>query len=117
MKNEWQTSIHLDGKLYGLDNVGSAGPVTHLACIEAATGKAVWQQPRFGKSNLIYADGKLIFSTMKGELVIAKASPAGYHELGRSKVLGTTRQAPSLANGLVYLRDDNEVVCVDLRKR
>ena len=117
MKNEWQTSILLDGKLYGLDNVGSAGPVTHLACIEAATGKPVWQQPRFGKSNLISADGKLIFSTMKGEVVIAKGSPEGYHEIGRSKVLKTTRQAPALANGRLYLRDDAEIICVDLRAK
>lgn len=115
MKNEWQTSILHDGKLYGLDNVGSAGPVTHLACIDAATGKSVWEQPRFGKSNLISADGKLIFSTMQGELVLAKVTPEGYREIGRMEVLGTTRQAPSLSDGRVYLRDGAEIVCVDLR--
>ena len=102
--------------LFGLDNVGSAGPVTHLACMDAATGRAIWEEPRFGKSNLIAADGKLIFSTMKGELVLAKASADGYQELGRMDLLGKTRQAPSLANGLVYLRDDREIICVDLRK-
>ena len=115
MKNEWQTSLYLGGKLYGLDNVGSAGPTTHLACIDAATGKEVWQQPRFGKSNAIAADGKLIFTTMKGEVVVALASANGYHELGRSKVLRTTRQAPTLANGVLYVRDDAEVVALDLR--
>lgn len=115
MKNEWQTSLYLGGKLYGLDNVGSAGPTTHLACIDPATGREVWQQPRFGKSNAIAADGKLIFTTMKGEVVVALASANGYHELGRSKVLRTTRQAPSLSNGMLYVRDDAEVVALDLR--
>ncbi len=117
LRNEWQTSIHVDGYLYGLDNVGSAGPVTHLTCVEAATGKRMWQQPRFGKSNLIYADGKLIFSTMNGELVLVRAKSAAFEELGRQEVVGKTRQAPALAGGLVYLRDDRDIVCLDLRAK
>jgi outer membrane protein assembly factor BamB len=116
LRSEWQTPILLDGKLYGLDNIGSAGPVTHLTCIEAATGKRLWQQPRFGKSNLIAADGKLFFSTMAGELVVVRANPERFEEIGRKQVLGATRQAPSLANGLLYLRDDKEIVCLDVRK-
>lgn len=117
MRNEWQTSILLDGHLYGFDNVGSAGQVTHLTCIDASTGKRVWQEARFGKGNMISADGKLFMSTMKGEVVIARASPAGYQELGRKLVIETTRQAPALANGRLYLRDDKEIVCLDVRKR
>jgi outer membrane protein assembly factor BamB len=116
LRCEWQTPILLDGKLYGLDNIGSAGPVTHLTCIDAATGERIWQQPRFGKSNGIAADGKLFFSTMTGELVVVRATPKGYEEIGRQQVLGATRQAPSLAGGLLYLRDDKEIVCLDVRK-
>jgi outer membrane protein assembly factor BamB len=115
LRSEWQTPVLIDGYLYGMDNVGGAGPVTHLTCIEAATGKRMWQVPRFGKGNLIAADGKLLISTMNGEFVLAMASPEKYQELGRQNVLGSTRQAPSLAHGLVYLRDDREVVCLDLR--
>jgi outer membrane protein assembly factor BamB len=116
LRSEWQTPILLDGYLYGLDNIGSAGPVTHLTCIKAATGERVWQQPRFGKSNLIAADGKLFFSNMVGELVVVRATPKGFEELGRKQVLGPTRQAPSLAGGMLYLRDDKEIVCLDVRK-
>ncbi len=114
-KNEWQTAIQLGGYLYGFDNVGSAGPVTHLACIEADTGTPVWQKARFGKGNLIAADGKLFLSTMKGELVVLSATPQGFEELGRKTVLGTTRQSPALSSGLLYLRDDKEIVCLDVR--
>jgi outer membrane protein assembly factor BamB len=117
MRNEWQTSILLDGHLYGMDNVGGAGPITHLTCIEAATGKRSWQQVRFGKGNLIAADGKLFISTMEGELVVVLATPEKYTELGRAEVIGSTRQAPALANGLLYLRDDQEIVCLDVRAR
>jgi outer membrane protein assembly factor BamB len=116
LRNEWQTSVLLDGYLYGFDNVGSAGPVTHLTCVEAATGKRAWQQLRFGKGNLIAADGKLFISTMKGELIVVRANPQKFEELGRSVVIGTTRQAPALAGGLLYLRDDKEIVCLDVRR-
>lgn len=117
MRNEWQTAIHLGDYLYGFDNVGSAGPVTHLVCLEAATGKQVWRKTRFGKGNMIAADGKLFATTMKGELVVIKATPDGYEELGRSKVIGTTRQAPALANGHLFLRDGSELVCLDVRAK
>jgi outer membrane protein assembly factor BamB len=116
MRNEWQTSILLDGYLYGMDNVGGAGPITHLSCVEAATGKRIWRKTRFGKGNLIAADGKLFISTLKGELIVVRASPDGYDEIGRSAVLSSTRQAPSLADGLLYLRDDAEIACFDVRK-
>ncbi len=117
MRNEWQTSILLDGYLYGFDNVGSAGQVTHLTCLNASTGQRQWQVPRFGKGNMIAADGKLFMSTMKGEVVIARASPEGYQELGRKLVIETTRQAPALANGLLYVRDDQDIVCLDVGKK
>ncbi len=117
LRNEWQTSILLGKNLFGFDNVGGAGPVTHLTCIDAKTGERKWQQLRFGKGNMIAADGKLILSTMKGELVLLAANPEKFEELGRVKLLGMTRQAPALAGGLVYLRDDRDIVCVDLRKK
>lgn len=116
MRNEWQTSILHDGYLYGMDNVGGAGPITHLTCINATTGERAWQEIRFGKGNLIGADGKLWISTMKGELVLVRMNPKKYEELGRKGVLGTTRQAPALAGGMLYLRDDKEIVCLDVRK-
>lgn len=116
LRNEWQTSILLDGYLYGLDNVGGAGPVTHLTCINARTGERLWQKPRWGKGNLIAADGKLFFSTMNGELVIARANPKQYEEIGRKEYIGSTRQAPALSRGLLYLRDDAEIVCIDVRR-
>lgn len=116
LRNEWQTSMLLDGHLYGMDNVGGAGPVTHLTCIKAATGERMWQVPRFGKGNLIAADGKLIMTTMAGELILAKANPERYEELARATVLGTTRQAAALSQKRLYLRDDKEIVCVDIAK-
>lgn len=116
LRSEWQTPVLYKGHLYGMDNVGSAGPITNLVCVDAATGKQKWIKKRFGKGNLILADGKLIISTMKGQLFVVEANPDEYRELGRQQVIGQTRQAPVLANGRVYLRDNRELVCLDLRK-
>ena len=117
LRNEWQTSILHDGHLYGFDNVGAAGPITHLTCINAETGERVWQQIRFGKGNLLAADGKLFISTMNGELVVVTLTTKGYEELGRVELIGQTRQAPALAGGLLYLRDDKDIVCLDVRAK
>jgi outer membrane protein assembly factor BamB len=116
MRNEWQTSIVVSDYLYGFDNVGAAGPVSHFSCIEAKTGKPVWQQTRFGKGNLVYADGKFYLTTSEGELVIARADPKGFKELSRVSLVGKNRQTISIASGFGYLRDDAEVVCIQLKK-
>lgn len=115
LRNEWQTSILLDGYLYGFDNIGSAGPVTNLACVNAETGEQIWLERRFGKGNLIAADGKLWMTNMDGELIIVRATPDGFEELSRASVLGSTRQAPSLSEGMLYVRDDAVIMCVDVR--
>ena len=116
MRNEWQTSILVGDYLYGFDNVGAAGPVSHFSCIEAKTGKAVWQKSRFGKGNLVYADGKFWLTTIEGELIIAKADSQGYQELSRASILEKNRQTVSIADGYGYLRDDSNIVCIELRK-
>ena len=116
MRNEWQTSILVGDYLYGFDNVGAAGPVSHFSCIEAKTGKAVWQKSRFGKGNLVHADGKFWLTTIEGELIIAKADSQGYQELSRASILEKNRQTVSIADGYGYLRDDSNIVCIELRK-
>ena len=117
LRAEWQTPALLDGFLYGMDNIGSAGPITNLVCVRVSDGEQVWSQRRFGKSNLTLADGKLFISTMAGELVLVTAAPDGFAEVSRATILKkATRQAPVIANGQLYLRDDNEVVCLKVSK-
>ena len=116
LRNEWQTSILVDGYLYGFDNVGGAGPITHLTCVEAATGKVAWQESRFGKGNAMAADGKLFVSMMSGELIVIKISPEKYIEIGRQKITRGTRQSPALSDGVLILRDDESIVAVDVKQ-
>ena len=114
LRAEWQTPVTHDGHLYGLDNQGSAGPITNLVCVRLQDRKTMWQKNRFGKSNLILADGKLFLTTMEGEVVIVEASPKEFKELGRATIMETTRQAPALSDGHLFVRDDKEVICIDV---
>ena len=116
LRSGWQTGI-VDGKhLYSFDNIGAAGPIMHLTCIDLDNGQRAWRKTRFGKGNLIAAEGKLFISTMKGELIIAKMNSQQYEELGRAKLFGMTRQAPTLSDGRLFVRDEKEIICVDVRK-
>ena len=117
LRAEWQTPVIHEGHLYGLDNQGGAGPITNLVCMRLKDHKTVWQKNRFGKSNLILADGKLFLTTMEGEVVIVEASPEEFRELSRATIMDTTRQAPALADGHLFVRDDKEVVCINVKSR
>jgi outer membrane protein assembly factor BamB len=115
-RNEWQTAVAIAGALYGFDNVGSAGPVTHLACIDPRTGERKWQELRFGKGNLTAADGKLFVISLTGELVVVRAAPERFELLGRRPLLEKTRTAPAISGGRLFARDDHDIVCVDVRQ-
>lgn len=115
LRAEWQTPFLIENYLYGFDNVGSAGPVTHLTCIDARTGLRVWRQPRFGKGNFTLADGKLWVTTMKGEIVLVEPTHQEFRELGRRKYLGMTRQAPAISNGRLFARDEKHMICLQVR--
>jgi outer membrane protein assembly factor BamB len=65
------------------------------------------------------------FFTETGHLVIGKLSPTGYEEIDRAKLLDPTYAAygrkvvwcpPALANRRVYVRNDKELIAVELGK-
>jgi len=111
LKNKMATSVYYNGHLYGTSN-------DDLVCVDAKTGKKKWSQDGFGLGTLLIADGKIFALTDTGTLVIAKASPAKYQELGRQKVLEEKCWTmPSLSNGRLFLRDEHKLVVLDVQKR
>ena len=70
-------------------------------CFDLRDGTIDWSEPRFAKyGTLMIADGKLIVLDEKGDLVIADATPDGYCERARAKILdGRSWVMPVLANG------------------
>ena len=115
LRAEWQTPVLVDGHIFGLDNIGSAGQVTNLVCVRASDGEQLWNEKRFGKANIIYADGKLFFTTMRGEIGIVTASTEAFEETARYVTTDRTRQAPVIVNGKLYVRDDSGIVCINVK--
>ncbi|MDE0186459.1 MAG: PQQ-binding-like beta-propeller repeat protein [Candidatus Poribacteria bacterium] len=108
MKNHFASSILHEGYLYGFDD-GT------LKCIEANTGEEQWRKRGFRKGSLIYADGHLIVLGESGNLALVKASHTEYIEVAQTQIFdGRCWTAPSVSGGKLYLRNNEELVCLDL---
>jgi outer membrane protein assembly factor BamB len=111
MKNRFSTSVRVGDHLYGFDE-------QTFKCVDARNGEMVWRERGLGHGSLIAADGRLVVLGEKGQLRIVEASPAGYREVAAWQAFdGKTWTAPSLADGVVYLRDEREVLALDVRKQ
>ena len=109
MQNHSSTSIYYQGYLYGFD-----GAV--LKCLDAETGEEKWQTRGYGKGTLIVADGHLVILGERCNLGIAEATPTGFGEKANAQAFRRSRceTVPSLVDGQIYLRDDKEIVCIDV---
>ena len=111
--------------LYGMDQNGD------LRATQLPEGKLLWatSQP-VGKRRAANATAFLVragdnywFFNDQGELVIAKLNSTGFEEIDRVKVIEPTNVAfgrdvawsmPAFANGHAYIRNDKEIICVQL---
>ncbi|HSK80181.1 MAG TPA: PQQ-binding-like beta-propeller repeat protein [Thermoanaerobaculia bacterium] len=107
MKNQFSSSVLHNGTIYGFDD-------TTLKAIDAATGKDLWRQRGLGHGSLILADGHLAVLSERGKLVLVEATPAAYKEKGSVEILsGKCWTAPTLANGKLYVRNEEELKVLD----
>jgi outer membrane protein assembly factor BamB len=112
--NHWSTPVLKDGCLYGVYGLKQYG-VGPLKCVELATGQVKWSQAGFGEGNVILVGDRLLALTDTGQLVLVKASPEGYQETARAKVLeGKCWSTPALSDGRLYVRSTKEGACLDL---
>lgn len=115
LKNQFNSSVLLDGYLYGID--GDQNSRCALKCVKLEDGSVAWEEKSIGFGSLMAADSRLIILTEKGELVIAKASSTSFDEVRRIQVLsGRCWSAPVLANGRLYVRNaPGKVLCLEAR--
>ena len=110
MKNQFSSSIYLDGFIYGFDN-------KNIKCIDAKTGEMRWRERDLGHGSLMLADGHLIVLGDRGQLVLVEASPEAYREKGRVQLFkGKTWTVPTLSGGRLFVRDENEMVALKVTK-
>ena len=110
MKNKFNSSVLHEGHVYGLDEA-------ILACVDVRTGERKWKGGRYGFGQVLLADGHLIVTTERGDVVLVKATPDSHQELARfSAVKGKTWNTPAIADGKLIVRNQTEMVCYDLSK-
>lgn len=119
------------------DHIYGVCSYAELRCLDAATGKRVWmtrkptvgtadeegKPTRWGNAFLTPQGDRFWLFNEKGELILAKLSPAGYEELGRAKVIAPTTPGagrpvvwshPAFAGRAIYVRNDRELIRLDL---
>jgi len=114
LSNHYATSVYAGGYLYGFHGRQEFGQ--SFRAVEFQTGKVRWSQDRFGAGSVTLAGNRLLIVRENGELVLAAASPEGFTPVARAQILpGVVRAYPAIAGGLLYVRNENTLVCLDLR--
>jgi outer membrane protein assembly factor BamB len=121
--SDTSTPLFRDDFVYSPRSGGS------FVCLEAATGREVWQTNvvtnlRQGASVHLIPNGSSVFLfTDQGDFVRAQLTPAGYRELGRVHLIEPTSPlfenkfawaAPAFANRNIFVRNDHELRCYSL---
>lgn len=115
-----------DGHLFGFAGKGE------MRCLNMETGEQVWEDKNPAKAKrdsyfataffTPHADKYFIFND-QGELMIAKFNKKGYEEISRTKVLKPSTfvrgrnivwSHPAYANKCMFVRNSEELVCIDL---
>ncbi len=120
MENHHGGVILVGDHLYGHSGKGG------WTCMSFADGSVKWTGKGLGKGAVGYADGMLYcLDERSGTVVLAEASPAAWSEKGRFKLepqaANRNRQGgiwvhPVIANGKLYLRDQEFIYCYDVKK-
>jgi outer membrane protein assembly factor BamB len=115
--------------LFRGDHVFTARSSGQLICLEAATGKQVWESDKVtdlknGASIHLTVNGdSVLLYTDKGELIRAQLTARGYQEISRVPLLKPTFpfggrkvawSPPAYANRHVFARSGKELVCASL---
>ena len=91
-------------------------------CIELRTGKDGWRPgrgPGNGSAAIAYADGHFYFRYENAIMALIEANPNEYKLKGTFEIAaknGSSWPHPVIANGKLYLRDQHELLCYDIRQ-
>lgn len=114
MKIMFASALRLGDHLYA--SHGDFGPAV-LTALDVKTGTVAWQERGFGRSSLLYADGKAILMDEDGDLALARLSPQGLTVLSQAHIFDTVSwTVPSLAGTTLYARDREKIVALNVGK-
>jgi outer membrane protein assembly factor BamB len=114
LKNHHGGVVLHEGYLYGYDD-------SILTCLEWSTGKVAWKNRSVGKGSVTYAEGLLYVLSENGVMGLVRATPTEYQEVSRFKVPSLTGKPtwtyPIIAGGRLYLRDQHQIHCYDVKAK
>jgi outer membrane protein assembly factor BamB len=123
MENHHGGMILHDGCLYGANGGNGGG---FLICLDFKTGNVLWDQrdgggKRVEKGSIAMADGRLYYRTEGGTVLLIEPNPKEYVEKGRFEQPDRTRLPawahPVIANGKLYIRDQDTLFCYDIKAK
>jgi outer membrane protein assembly factor BamB len=112
--------IVINGFIYSYSGESSNNKNGLFKCIELTTGKEMWSTNQIGQGTLTYADGYLICLDIKGNLYLVEPNPSSFRKIGEIKnaIEGVKNPAwtlPVVANGQLYLRYLQHIICYSLK--
>jgi len=113
MKNHYSSSVLVGDYLYGFSS-------SILTAMKFQTGEVAWRDRSVGKGSVTFADGKLYLFSEEGVVGLAEATPAAYKEISRFKIpRGSypTWTPPVISDGKMYLREQDNLYCYDIKAR
>jgi len=123
MENHHGGMLIIDGALYGSNGGNSGG---YLACLDFKTGDVLWNERdsdkrRVSKGSVVFGDGRIYYRTEAGTILLIEPNRKEYLERGRFDQPDRTKQPawthPVLANGKLYIRDQDVLFCYDVKAK
>ncbi len=106
LKTKFTSSVVKDGFAYGLsDGI--------LECVDTRDMRRRWKQGRYRHGHVLLINRHLLVTSEAGELVLVKASPAGFKEIAKMSVIGDVAwNTPALSGNRLLMRNSDEAACV-----
>ncbi|MEZ6058934.1 MAG: PQQ-binding-like beta-propeller repeat protein [Planctomycetaceae bacterium] len=105
----------VDGCVYGWNSFDKT-----LRCIDLQTGAVLWKErTEFARGSQAVADGKLFVIGEFGEFGVIAVNGAKYEKLFSTVeplLKAPCFSRPALSNGRLYLRNEETLICLDLRQ-
>ena len=124
MELHWNTAIHHEGYLYACSGRHSNG--AELRCVDIKTGKVQWSQRVDERASLLWVNDYFIYLGEYGRLMLLKCSPDKLEviseaiptdENGNQLLKYPAWAAPVLADGYLYIRGKDRLVCFALESQ
>jgi outer membrane protein assembly factor BamB len=123
MQNHHGGMILFEGSLYGANGGNEGGA---LVCLDFQTGEVLWNEQddaerRAPKGSIVFADGRIYYRTEKGPILLIEPNRKEYVERGRFDQPDRSKSPawahPVIANGKLYIRDQDLLLCYDVKAR